>query len=180
MKRMLKNLFAFLLGIALFLSTCASSAHGFVSPQRLVVFSQNSVSVEIALQQDASGKTFLIATFTPISGDHLYSKDSPRGGINGEGRSTLVELTLQTAMCAIGTLIASVNDEVSLMGMDALLVYPTGPVVLRLQVSLPVGRGWYNDQVSVTYEACSQTTCKMPVIGKIVRVHLPRTWQIQQ
>ena len=177
---MLKNLFALLLGIALFLSACASSVPGFVSPQRLAMFSQNSVSVEIALQQDASRKTFLIATFTPIRGDHLYSKDIPRGGIYGEGRPTLVELTPQSGMRAIGALTASVYDEVSSMGMDALLVYPAGPVTLRLQVSLPVGRGFYNDQVSVTYEACSQTTCKTPVIGKIVRVHLPRTGQIQQ
>jgi len=180
MHRMLKNLLAFLSGLAFFLSGCVSSAPGFVSPQRLAGFSQNSVSVEIALQQDASHRTFLIATFTPIAGDHLYSKDIPRDGIYGEGRPTLLELTSQSGMRAIGGLSASVNDEVSSMGMDALLIYPAGPVTLKLPVSLPAGRGWYTDQVSVTYESCSQTTCKTPVIGRIVRVHLPRLGQLQQ
>jgi hypothetical protein len=180
MKRMLKYFFAFLFGIALFLSACVSSVPKFVSPQRLAAFSQNSVSVEIALQQDASRKTFLTATFTPISGDHLYSKDIPRGGIYGEGRPTLVELTPQSGMRAIGALTASVDDEVSSMGMDALLVYPAGPVTMALPVSLPPGRGWYYDQVRVTYEACSQTTCKTPVIGKTVRVRIPKLGQLRQ
>jgi hypothetical protein len=179
MHRMLKNLFAFLSGLAFILSGCASSAPGFVSPQRLAAFSQNSVTVEIALQQDASHHTFLVATFTPIAGDHLYSKDIPRGGIYGEGRPTLLELTPQSAMHAIGALSASVNDEVSSMGMDALLVYPAGPVTLKLPVSLPAGHGWYDDQVSVTYESCSQTTCKTPVIGKTLQVHVPRLGQIK-
>lgn len=178
MNRMLKNVFAFLSGSALFLSACVSSAPRFVSQQCLAAFSQNSVSVEIALQQDASHRTFLIATFTPIAGDHLYSKDIPRGGIYGEGRPTLVELTPQSGMRAIGALTASVNDEVASMGMDALLVYPAGPVTLKLPVSLPAGRGWYDAQVSVTYESCSQTTCKTPVVGKLVRVRIPRQGQL--
>jgi hypothetical protein len=135
--------------------------------------------VEIALQQDASHRTFLIATFTPIAGDHLYSKDIPRGGVYGEGRPTLLELTPQSGMRATAALSASVNDEVSSMGMDALLVYPAGPVTLMLPISLPAGHGWYDDQVSVTYESCSQTTCKTPVIGKIVRVHIPKQGQLQ-
>lgn len=176
---MLQKLFAFLSGLTLILSGCASSAPGFVSPQRLAAFNQNSVSVEIALQQDTSHRTFLIATFTPVAGDHLYSKDIPRGGIYGEGRPTLLELTPQSGMRTTGALSANVNDEVSSMGMDALLVYPAGPVILKLPVSLPAGHGWYDDQVRVTYESCSQTTCKTPVIGKIVRVHIPKQGQLQ-
>ena len=179
MKRMLKNVFAFLISLGLCLSACVSSAPGSVSPYRLAAFSQNSVSVKIAFQQDASHAIFLIATFTPISGDHLYSKDLPRGGIYGEGRPTLLELTPQSGMRAMGGLTASVNQEVASMGVDALLVYPAGLVTLKLPVSLPAGQGWYDDQVSVTYEACSQTTCKTPVIGRMVRVHVPRMGQLE-
>ena len=82
-------------------------------------------------------------------------------------------------MRVVGALTANVNDEVSSMGMDALLVYPAGPVTLKLPVSLPAGRGWYTDQVSVTYESCSQATCKTPVVGKLVRVLIPRQGQLQ-
>jgi len=173
---MLKNLYLF--GLALSLSACVSPSSGFVSPHRLAAFNQNSVSVTIALEQDASRTIFLVATFTPLSGDHLYSKDIPRDGVYGEGRPTLLELTPQSSMRAIGTLTASVADEVSSMGVDALLVYPSGPVTLRLPVSLPAGMGWYNDQVSVTYMACNQTACKPPVIGKVVRVNIPRMGQL--
>lgn len=78
-----------------------------------------------------------------------------------------------------GILTASPEDEVTNMGMDGLLVYPAGPVTLRLQVSLPEGSGWYDDQVSVTYEACSQTTCLTPVIGKLVAVQVPGSEGVQ-
>jgi len=175
---MLKNLFLF--SLTVLLSACVSPAPAFVSPRRLAAFNQNDVSVTIALQQDASRNIFLVATFIPLSGDHLYSKDIPRNGIYGEGRPTLLELTPRSAMRAIGTLSASVNDEVSSMGMDSLLVYPDGPVTLKLPVTLPAGRGWYDDQVSVTYESCSQTTCKTPVIGKLLRVRVPRLGQLPQ
>jgi hypothetical protein len=176
---MLKKILAFPLDLAFFLSACVSLSSGFVSPHRLAGFSQNSVTVAIVLQQEASGKIYLSATFTPVNGDHLYSKDIPRDGIYGEGRPTLLELTPQPGMRSIGALTASVDDEVASMGMDALLVYPSGPVTLRQQVVLSAGKGWYDDQVSITYEACSQTTCKEPVIGKLVRVRLPRMGQLQ-
>jgi len=161
------------------LTACASSGSGLVLPHRLAAFSQNGVSVEIALQQDASQKTFLAATFTAESGYHLYSKDLPREGIYGEGRPTLLELVPQSQMRSIGELTANKNAEVASMGTDALMVYPEGPVTLQLQVSLPAGTGWFDDQVSVTYMSCSRTTCRPPVVGKILRVHLPRMEVLQ-
>ena len=176
---MLKYLCAFPFSLALLLSACVSPTAGFVSPQRLAAFSQNSVSVAITLQQDVSGNLYLAATFTPASGDHLYSKDIPRDGINGLGRPTLLEIPPQSGLRVTGGLKASVDDETASTGPAELKVYPPGPVTLRLPVRLPTGQGWYDDQVSVTYMACSQTTCKAPVIGKIVRVHLPRKGQLQ-
>jgi hypothetical protein len=165
-------------GILLFLSACAPASRGFVSPHRLASFRENSVSVEIALQQDASKKTFLTATFTPGRGDHLYSKDLARNGLFGEGRPTLLELTPQSQMRALGELTTNAVDEVSTMGSDALLVYPPGPVTVRLQVSLPSGSGWHNDLVSVTYMACSPITCRPPVIGKVVSVRVPGSAEV--
>jgi hypothetical protein len=179
MKRMLKNFCMVASVLALILSACVSSPAGFVSPHRLVAFNQNSVSVAIALLRDADGKTFLAATFTPASGDHLYGKDIPRQGLEGVGRPTRLELTPQSGLRASAGLTASLADESPSTGPAALRVYPPGPVTLWLPVSLPAGRGWYDDQVSVTYMACSETTCKAPVIGKIVRVHLPREGELQ-
>ena len=59
------------------------------------------------------------------------------------------------------------------MGSDALLVYPAGPVTLSLPVILPEGKGWVQEQVSITYEACSDMTCLTPVIDKLVPVRVP-------
>ena len=144
-----------------------------VSPYQLAAFSQNYVAVKVFLQQDSNGRSFLSATFTPESGYHLYSKDIPREGVYGEGRPTLLELIPGSQMHPVGELIASAEAEVSDMGTDALLVYPAGPVTLRLQVSLPPGAGWYDDKVRITYMACSQSTCRPPVIGKQIPVRVP-------
>ena len=161
----------FFLGFLLFLTACTSPIHArFASPYQLAAFSQNYVSVKVFLQQDSQQKTFLLATFTPEDGYHLYSKDIPRQGVYGEGRPTLLELGPQSQMHTIGELTASAQDEVSNMGTDALLVYPAGTVTLSLEVDLPQATGWYDDQLSLTYMACSQSTCRPPVIGKLVTV----------
>jgi hypothetical protein len=168
------------LGLTLFLSACATPRNArLVSPYHLAAFSQNYVSVDINLQQDPSQKIYLSATFTPDKGYHLYSKDIPREGVYGQSRPTLMELTPQSQMRSIGGLTASVADEVSSMGTDRLLVYPAGPVTLRLQVTLPPGTGRYADQLSVTYEACSQTTCLTPVIERMVKVKVPGSGNFQ-
>jgi hypothetical protein len=155
-------------------TSCTARPGGQVTwPLHLANFSQNYVSVELSLEQDGSQKTFLVATFTPENGYHLYSKNIPRDGIYGQGRPTLLELTLKSEMIPVGDLIASAIEEVSNMGPDTLLVYPAGPVTLKLQVNLPAGTGLHDDVVSVTYEACSQTACRTPVIGKVLNVRVP-------
>lgn len=162
------------LGICLFLTACAAPRNTrLVTPYPLAAFNQNYVSVDIFLELDPSQKIFLCAKFTPDKGYHLYSKDIPREGVFGQGRPTLLELTPQSQIRSIGEMTASVPDEVSSMGTDALLVYPAGPVTLRFPVTLPPGTGWYDELLSVTYEACSQTTCLTPVIGRLVQVRVP-------
>jgi hypothetical protein len=56
---------------------------------------------------------------------------------------------------------------------DGPLVYPEGPVTLTLPVSLPRENGWVNDEVSLTYTACSMISCKDPTIGKVIPVTVP-------
>ena len=74
-------------------------------------------------------------------------------------------------MQAIGPLTEStLADETDL---DGLLVYPAGPVTLRLPVVLPPGDGWMEENVLVTYMACGNGSCRPPVIGKIISIRVP-------
>lgn len=144
------------------------------SPINLISFSENGVSVRIALLVDQTDQTWLVATFTPLqAGFHLYSTRLPRNGLNSEGRPTLLELPSDSTLKTAGNLSVSANEEVSSMGPDALLVYPAGPITLSLPVVLPYGKGWAQEQLSITYEACSNTTCLKPVIGKLVLIRVP-------
>jgi hypothetical protein len=61
-----------------------------------------------------------------------------------------------------------------------LLVYPEGPVTLRLPILLPEGEGWFDEQVSVTFMACSDGTCCPPVVGKLVTVRVPGAQEIEK
>ena len=150
------------------------------APLSLADFTENSVSVHIALEMDSTGQAWLAGTFTPQrEGFHLYSMTLPPNGINGEGRPTRVELAADSKMKVTGDLRESAYAEVSSMGPGTLLVYPAGPVTLSLPVSLPEGQGWVDDHVSVTYEACSDMTCLTPVTGKVVDVRIPSAGMIK-
>jgi hypothetical protein len=142
-------------------------------PIPLTSFTENYVEVSIFLGQNALGKYMLSATFTPPAGYHLYSKDIPITGIDGLGRPTLLELTSGSVTQATGPLIESVNAEAPDFGPKELLVYPAGTVTLSLPVDLPPGNGWIEDELQVTYMACSASQCKPPVVGKIVPIHIP-------
>jgi hypothetical protein len=115
----------------------------------------------------------LSATFTPSQDHHLYSKDIPINGLEGLGRPTLLELTEESQMTALGGLIESVQAQEPDFEPKELLVYPAGPVTLKLPVKLPPGNDWIDDQVKITYMACSAYQCKPPVEGKIVSVRIP-------
>ncbi len=143
----------------------------------LASFSENRVTVEIALEVDEAGGTWLAAAFTPEDGYHLYSMDIPRGGVDGLGRPTLLELVPGSRLEAAGALtesLAALQDDSS----EGLLVYPEGPVTLRLPVILPQGTGWFDEQVSVTYMACRASQCYRPVVGKLIPVRVPGAEQI--
>ncbi|MBN2115728.1 MAG: hypothetical protein JW730_04115, partial [Anaerolineales bacterium] len=127
----------------------------------------------IYLEHDPDGNAILSGTFTPSEGHHLYSKDIPANGLMGLGRPTLLALTDGSQMTALGELIESVQAREPDFEPKELLVYPAGPVTLRLPVKLPPGNNWIDDEVKITYMACSGLQCKPPVEGKIVPVRIP-------
>ena len=133
----------------------------------------NKVTVSIKLTHLKEGSFFLEATFIPPSGYHLYSKDLPVTGINGQGRPTLLELPSNSRMQSIGALSESVGADMVDDEPDGPLVYPDGPVTLTLPIKLPLTRGWVNDQISLTYMPCSALSCKVPTIAKLIPVIVP-------
>ena len=169
----LRHYFRILLLTMLLSVASLSCAPASSKPIALASFKENYVSVSISLDRNPEGKPFLSATFTPSEGHHLYSKDIPINGVNGLGRPTLIELPKDSRIKATGGLTESVSAEVSGYGPGELLVYPAGPVTLSLPVELPDGSDWVNDEVKITYMACTAYQCKPPVEGKIVSIRIP-------
>jgi hypothetical protein len=156
-----------------FLAASASCTPAPRIPLALTSFTENYVDVSITLERDSNGVAFLSATFTPAEGHHLYSKDIPVNGLEGLGRPTLLGLTEESQMTALGDLIESAQAQEPDFEPKELLVYPAGPVTLRLPIQLPPGNDWIDDEVEITYMACSAYQCKPPVEGKIVSVRIP-------
>jgi hypothetical protein len=165
-----KNKFQFVLLIvatAMLISSCSGKKDEMLL---LETFTKNSVSVSIYLN---SSQDALVASFVPADGLHLYSKDIPRDGVEGLGRPTLLELTQNSQMKAAGTLLESVSAQVPEFEPKDLLVYPAGSVTLTLPITLQESAGLANDEVSITYMACSDVGCKAPVVNQIIAVHIP-------
>jgi hypothetical protein len=155
------------------LTTSVSCAPAPSQPIALASFTENYVQVSIFLEREPSGDYVLSATFTPPHGYHLYSKDIPLTGIDGVGRPTLLMLTSTSGIKATGTLIESVQAQTPNFQPKELMVYPIGAVTLSLPVELPSGKSWFDDEVIVTYMACSASLCKPPVVGKLVSLRIP-------
>jgi hypothetical protein len=134
---------------------------------------RNDIAVSVRLTRKIDGSFILEGVFIPPSGYHLYSKDLPRGGTNGQGRPTLLELPPGSQIQSVGPLVESVASNMVSSEPDGPLVYPDGPVTLSLPVKLPPERGWVKDQISLTYTACSLTACKDPTIGRLIAVTVP-------
>ena len=169
----LRSCFSVLLSgilLSIVLTSCTPAQRESIS---LGSFTENYVDVTIDLEETAEGSYVLSATFTPPDGYHLYSKDIPLSGVDGLGRPTLLELSPRSLMKATGALIESVEAQTPDFGPQELLVYPLGTVTLRLPIELPPGKDWTEDEIKVTYMACSASQCKPPVVGKIVSVRIP-------
>lgn len=171
---MKSRLYLNVLLLILLLSTVSvSCAPAQSKPIVLASFSEKFVDVSVSLERDSNGGAVLSATFTPADGHHLYSTHIPVNGLEGLGRPTLLALTEESQMTALGELIESVQAQEPDFEPKELFIYPAGPVTLRLPVELPSGDGWFDDQVSITYMACSAYQCKPPVEGKIVSIRIP-------
>ena len=157
-----------LLSAALF--SCSSAQENFIP---IASFNEHDVEVSIHLTQGSDGNYVLRATFTPPDGYHLYSKDIPAKGVDGLGRPTLLALTSWSVMKATGSLAENKKPQAPDFEPKKLMVYPLGPVTLSLPVELPPGAEWVEDELSVTYMACSASQCKPPVEAKIVPVRIP-------
>jgi hypothetical protein len=139
----------------------------------LAEFTKNSVSVSIQLERDMAGNFFLAATFSPIDGYHLYSKDIPREGVDGIGRPTLLEVAPNSKIQSAGDLIENLAAQTSQSGPNDLLIYPAGPVTMKLPILLPDGEGLIDENISITYMTCSGSICKPPVENEIINIKIP-------
>lgn len=149
----------------------------FTVQRALAAFAKNDVQVEIVLEADAAGLTILAATFTPLrAGFHLYSHALPREGINGAGRPTRLDLPAEIALEPLGQWSANqftLEDAVEGYSRP-FLIYPEGPVTLRLPVRLTAARD-AKATVFVTYMACSSDQqCLPPVMDEPIALTLPR------
>ena len=144
----------------------------------LASFTENGVTVEIALERESSGQTFLAGTFMPTDANfHLYSKDLPREGLDGVGRPTLLEIVSSGGVRPTGQLVAdqpTIDLRAETFG-HSLLVYSTNPVTLRLPVALSDRGLFVPTELSITYMACSRDTCLPPVMDRRVSVITPGT-----
>lgn len=139
----------------------------------------NQIAVSVHLMRSLKDSFFLTAEFNPPTGFHLYSKDLPRSGMNGQGRPTLLELPPSSRIKSAGVLAESVSSAMVSYQPDGPAVYPDGPVTLTLPVKLPEVSGWVNDQISLTYMACSESECKVPTVGKLITISIPGTLSLR-
>ncbi|MBI5295691.1 MAG: hypothetical protein HY869_09460 [Chloroflexi bacterium] len=141
---------------------------------------ENYVEVSITLHRSENDTYTLTATFTPLeAGLHLYSKDIPPTGVDGLGRPTLFNLPADSPLVQVGETMESQPSQDPFEGPSELRVYPEGPITLSIPVLLPEGEDWLDQQVSVTYMACSELGCRAPVENKAIAIRIPAKGLIQ-
>lgn len=133
-------------------------------------FAANGVLVTVVLAAAADDRRELRATFTPQQpGFHVYSVDLPTGGVAGLGIPTRVAVTGD--LTAVGQPTANAATRIirpAGLGVD-LPVYPDGPVTITLAVRQTGAR---HAEVVVSYGACGESRCLMPVIDRAIQVSL--------
>lgn len=124
---------------------------------------KGSVTVSLTVENVVGDHAQLVANFKPDQEAqplHLYSKDL----VGDLGMPTRLELKADGAVRAAGPVIADQQPH-ALADEPTVMVYPDGPVTLRLPIILPAaGDGAaVPTTVLVGYMACSASACKMPV-----------------
>lgn len=128
----------------------------------------HGVTVSVALLPMANGQRELKATFSPLQpGFHIYSIDLPAHGIDGLGIPT--RLSVQGGLTAVGK--PTTNVATRLLrpaGLPTEIpVYPDGPVTFTLPVRQTSS---HQADVIVSYGACSENTCLMPVDEEVIHL----------
>ncbi len=139
-----------------------------------------AVTATVRLVDRDGPRAVLAARFVPEPNPghpwHLYSMDLPVDGIDGIGRPTRLDLPDASPLAATGELTADAEPQKLVQeGFDRPFpVYPAGPLTLRLPVRLPAGDGApVTVTVLVTYMACNDRTCNVPVEREPVRLQVP-------
>ncbi|MFC8719857.1 hypothetical protein [Kitasatospora sp. NPDC057198] len=130
----------------------------------------NGVTVTATLVSTSGGRREVRATFSPEqAGFHLYSIDLPPQGIDGLGIPT--RLSVRGDLTADGT--PATDREIRQLrptGLEVELpVYPDGPVTFTLPVRQT---GSHRAEVVVSYGACSETRCLVPVTDEVIPLDL--------
>jgi hypothetical protein len=153
----------------------ASAGPPAVLAQHLATVDEKNATIQIAFERDDGGQPLLTATFQPKKPDlHLYSKDTPRSGIEGLGRPTLLELAPGAPIGPRGELSADVAAYPEPDGItdEPLLIYPSGPVTLRLPIEEP--ESGMSLPVALTFMLCSNRGyCTPPVENKQLTLRFP-------
>ncbi|MFE3628439.1 hypothetical protein [Streptomyces goshikiensis] len=156
--------------------TSCSAAKADQSAPAVTRFTQNGVTVTLAVAGWKDAKGSLKATFTPTeAGYHLYSTDLPAEGVEGVGRPTSV--TVAGGLSADGPASADAEvQRINLPGVESKVpVYPDGPVTLTLPVRAEgegEGEGGASAgtaKVLVSFASCNaEEGCNIPVLDRPV------------
>jgi thiol-disulfide isomerase/thioredoxin len=141
----------------------------------LATFVQNGVRVQVSLERDWRDEHWVAASFQPVAPDvHLYSASLPAGGIDGLGRPTRLTLVPSAAWRVRGPVVVDrVEHDLRFEELKVTLpVYPSGPVTLRVPVTISPSSLSRDAAVEVSYMGCSDKGCLPPVIDRRIPVRL--------
>ncbi len=129
------------------------------------------VTVTVTLKPGTGRGRELVVTFRPQRpGFHIYSAGLPAGGADGMGIPT--RIAVRGGLMATGR--PAANQPVLLLHVTgiktALPVYPDGPVTFIVPVRVTGASG--QAEVVVSYGACSDTECMMPVTNEAVPIKI--------
>ena len=152
--------------MALILSGCGTDR----APEPTGLATAHGVTVKVALLPASNGQFELQATFSPQQpGFHIYSIDLPAQGIDGLGIPT--RLSVQGSLTTVGR--PTANRATRLLrpaGLQTEIpVYPDGSVTFTLPVRQTSG---HQAEVIVSYGACSEKTCLIPVSDEVIHLGL--------
>jgi thiol-disulfide isomerase/thioredoxin len=140
------------------------------SPKSDASFVEKGVRVDVRFDRDRAGRLWIAGTFTPTEpATHLYAIDLPEQGVDGLGRPTRIALAPDSALHAIGPLVAdrrAIDDPIEALH-TVLRIYPAGPVTVRLPVAAHARSPRGRTDVDVSYMACGTNGCLAPVARRV-------------